>query len=52
MEIDLTIADVNGLTVLHCSYRGGEKAVTELLLNAGAPENGLDALGRTPAHFK
>ena len=50
-DIDLTIADVNGLTALHCAYRGGEKAVIELLLNAGAPKNLLDALGRTPAHL-
>ena len=50
-EIDLTIADINGLTALHCAYRGGEKAVIELLLNAGAPENVLGALGGTPAHL-
>ena len=50
-DIDLTTADVNGLTALHCAYRGGDKAVIELLLNAGAPENVLDALGRTPAHL-
>ena len=50
-EKNLTIADVNGLTALHCAYRGGEKAAIELLLNAGAPESVLDALGRTPAHL-
>ena len=50
-EIDLTTTDVNGLTALHCAYRRGEKAIIELLLNAGAPENVLDALGRTPAHL-
>ena len=43
-EIDLTIADVNRLTALDCAYRGGEKAVIELLLNAGAPENAVGAL--------
>ena len=50
-DIDLTIAGVNGLNPLHCAYRGGENAVIELLLDAGALENLLDALGRTPAHL-
>ena len=50
-DIDVTIADVNGLTALHCAYRGGEKAVIEHLLNARAPENVLDALGQTPSHL-
>ena len=47
----LTIADVNGLTALHCAYRGGEKTVIELLLNAGAPENVVGVLERIPAHL-
>ena len=46
---DLTVADVNGLTPLHCAYRGGCRACVELLLDAGASETVLDALGRTPA---
>ena len=50
-DIDLNTADVNGLTPLHCAYRGGEEAFIEILLDAGAPENVLDALGRTPAHL-
>ena len=50
-EIDLTIADVNGLTALYCAYRGGEKTVIEFLLNAGAPENVVGVLGRIPAHL-
>ena len=50
-EIDVTITDVNGLTALHCVYRGGEKMLIEPLLNAGASENVLDALGRIPAHL-
>ena len=50
-DIAVTTADVNGLTTLHCAYGGGEKAVIRLLLNAGAPENLLDALGRTSAHL-
>ena len=50
-EIDLTIANVNGLTALDCAYRGGEKTVIELLLNDGAPENVVGILGRIPAHL-
>ena len=50
LDIDVTTADVNGLTALHCAYGGGKKALIELL-NAGAPENVLDALGQTPAHL-
>jgi hypothetical protein len=46
---DLTITDVNGLTPLHCAYRGGCRACVELLLDAGASETVLDALGRPPA---
>jgi hypothetical protein len=50
-DIDLTIADVSGLTPLHYAYRGGDRAFVNLLLDAEAPENVLDALGRTPAHL-
>ena len=45
-DIDPIIADP-----LHCACRGVEKAVIKLLVNAGAPENILDALGQTPAHL-
>ena len=45
-DIDLTIADP-----LYCAYSGGRKAVIELPLNARAPENISDALGRTRAHL-
>ena len=48
-SIDLTIADVNGLTPLHCAYKGGCRACIELLLDAGASGTVLDAIGRTPA---
>ena len=48
-NIDLTIADVNGLTPLHCAYKGGCGACVELLLDAGASGTVLDAIGRTPA---
>jgi len=50
-KTDLTIADANGLTPLHCAYRGGFGPCVELLLDAGASETVLDALGRTPAGF-
>ena len=48
-NIDLAIADVNGLTPLHCAYMGGCGACVELLLDAGASGTVLDAIGRTPA---
>ena len=48
-NIDFSIPDVNGLTPLHCAYKGGCGACVELLLDAGASETVLDATGRTPA---
>jgi hypothetical protein len=50
-KIDLTIADVNGLTALHCAYKKGDRACVELLLENGAPETVLDALGQAPPHL-
>ena len=47
-NIDLTIADVNGFTALHCAYNKGDRACVELLLENGASEIALDALGRAP----
>ena len=47
-KIDLTISDVNGFTALHCAYSKGDSACVELLLENGAPEIALDALGRAP----
>ena len=50
-NLDLTIADVNGLTPLHCAYKGGCSACVELLLDAGASGTVLDAIGRNPARL-
>ena len=50
-NIDLTIADVNGFTALHCAYKEGDKACVDLLLENGASETVLDALGRAPSHL-
>ena len=50
-NIDLTIADVNGFTALHCAYKEGDRACVDLLLAKGAPETVLDALGRAPSHL-
>ena len=50
-NIDLTIADVNGLTALHCAYKKGDRACVELLIEHGASETVLDALGRAPPHL-
>src|SRR5258706_10690463 len=50
-NIDLTIADVNGFTALHCAYKKGDRACVDLLLDKGASETVLDALGRAPSHL-
>ena len=50
-NIDLTIADVNGFTALHCAYKEGDRACVDLLLAKGASEIVLDALGRAPSHL-
>jgi len=50
-NIDLSIADVNGFTALHCAYKKGDKACIDVLLEKGAPETTLDALGRAPSHL-
>ena len=50
--IDLTIADVNGLTVLHCAYMKGDLESVRLLRRAGAPETLTDKLGRTPSELQ
>jgi len=50
-NIDLSIADVNGFTALHCAYKTGDRACIDVLLEKGAPETILDALGRAPSHL-
>jgi len=50
-NIDLTIADINGLTALHCAYMKGDRACVALLLEKGASETVSDALGRAPSHL-
>ena len=50
-NIGLTIADVNGITALHCAHKKGDRACVELLLENGAPKTMLDALGQAPSHL-
>ena len=50
-NIDLTIADVNGSTALYYAYKKGDKACVNLLLEKGASETVMDALGRVPSHL-
>ena len=50
-NIDLTIADFNGFTALHCAYQKGDRVCIDLLLEKGASETILDALGRAPSHL-
>ena len=50
-NIDLTIADVNGFTALHCAYKRGDRVCVDLLLEKGASETVVDALGRAPSQL-
>ena len=50
-NIGPTIADVNGIAVLQCAYKKGDRACVELLLKNGAPKTVLDALGQAPSHL-
>jgi ankyrin repeat protein len=50
-NIDLSIADVNGFTALHCAHKKGDRPCIDLLLEHGASETVLDALGRAPSHL-
>ena len=50
-NIDLSIADVNRFMALHCVYKKGDRACVDLLLEKGASENVLDALGQAPSYL-
>ena len=47
-KIDLTVADVSGLTALHRAYLKGDQESIRILLRAGAPVDVTDKLGRIP----
>jgi len=47
-EIDLTVADVSGLTALHWAYLKGDWESARILLWADAPQGVKDKLGRLP----
>ena len=51
-HVDLTIADVNGLTALHCAYLKGELDCVRILRRGGASESARDKLGRTPSELQ
>jgi len=51
-HIDLTIADVNGLTALHCAYMKGDLDSVRILRRGGASETVTDNLGRTPSDLQ
>jgi hypothetical protein len=50
-RINLTIADVNGLTALHCAYMKGDLDSIRILRRGGASETVTDKLGRTPSEL-
>ena len=50
-QVDLTIADVNGLTALHCAYMKGDLDSVRNLRRGGASGNATDKLGRTPSEL-
>src|SRR5258708_3323768 len=51
-RIDLSIADVNGLTALHCAYMKGDLDSVRILRRGGASESATDNLGRTPSDLQ
>ena len=51
-HIDLTIADVNGLTALHCAYMKGDLDSLRILRKGGASESAMDKLGRIPSELQ
>jgi len=50
-HIKLSIADVNGLTALHCAYMKGDLDSVRSLRRGGASETVMDKLGRTPSEL-
>ena len=50
-NIDLTVADFNGLTALHYAYNKGDGVCVDLLGEKGASESAPDAPIRTPPHL-
>jgi len=50
--IDLTVADVNGLTALHWAYLKGDRDSVRTLRRRGASETVTDKLGRTPSDLQ
>jgi len=47
-RIDLRVADINGLTALHCAYLKEDRESIQILLRGGAPPSIEDKLGRLP----
>ena len=47
-RIDLTIADISGLTALHCAYLKEDRESIRILQSAGASPSIEDKLGRLP----
>ena len=50
--INLTIADVNGLTALHCAYMKGDLESVRTLRRGGASETAMGKQGRTPSELQ
>ena len=47
-RIDLTVADISGLTALHCAYLKEDRESIRILLSGGASPSIEDKLGRYP----
>ena len=47
-RIDLTVADISGLTALHCAYQKDDRESIRILLRGGASTAIADKLGRFP----
>ena len=47
-KIDLTVADINGLTALHCACLKEDRESIRILLSGGAPPSVEDKLGKRP----